>query len=52
MSSPATSNFWLDIRQFTGPERLLAVGASAIIQNAAGQILLTRVIEGSPDETC
>ncbi|HLF02908.1 MAG TPA: NUDIX domain-containing protein [Anaerolineales bacterium] len=46
MSSPATSNFWLDIRQFTGPERLLAVGASAIIQNAAGQILLTFRREG------
>jgi ADP-ribose pyrophosphatase YjhB (NUDIX family) len=46
LTFPTTNNFWFDIRQFTGPDRLLAVGASAIIQNTAGQILLTFRREG------
>lgn len=34
-------DWWRWLRQLTGPERLITVGAGAIIQNSAGQILLT-----------
>lgn len=43
---PTTGNWWLDLRQTTGPERVITMGAGAIIQNERGQVLLTFRREG------
>jgi ADP-ribose pyrophosphatase YjhB (NUDIX family) len=39
-------DWWRWLRGFTGPERLIAVGAGGIITNQAGQVLLTLRREG------
>jgi 8-oxo-dGTP pyrophosphatase MutT (NUDIX family) len=39
-------DWWRWLRHFTGPERLITAGAGAIIQNEAGQVLLTLRSEG------
>ncbi len=41
-----TSEGWRDLRRLTGPERIITIGAGAVIQNAAGQVLLTLRREG------
>jgi ADP-ribose pyrophosphatase YjhB (NUDIX family) len=43
---PTDGNWWLGIRQYTGSQRLITLGAGAIIQNESGQILLTFRQEG------
>ncbi len=43
---PCDGNGWLAIRQYTGPGRLITMGAGAFIQNAQGQVLLTLRREG------
>jgi len=43
---PTDGNWWLSIRQYTGPERLITVGAGGFIQNERGQVLLTFRSEG------
>ncbi len=45
-SPDCDGNWWMDLRKHTGPERLLTVGAGAVIQNEAGQVLLTFRREG------
>jgi len=45
-SPPNNGNWWLELRRFTGPDRLITIGAGAIIQNEAGQVLLTFRREG------
>ena len=42
----ADGNWWRAVRQLTGPDRLITVGAGAIIRNERGQILLTLRREG------
>lgn len=43
---PTDGNWWLSIRPFTGPDRLITIGAGACIQNELGQVLLTFRQEG------
>lgn len=45
-SPNADGNWWLELRQLTGPDMLITIGAGAIIQNEAGQVLLTFRREG------
>ncbi|MBM4424750.1 MAG: NUDIX domain-containing protein [Chloroflexi bacterium] len=45
-SPPTDGNWWLDLRRFTGPQRLITIGAGAIIRNEAGRVLLTLRREG------
>jgi 8-oxo-dGTP diphosphatase len=45
-SPDCDGNWWMTLRQLTGPERLITVGAGAVIQNEAGQVLLTLRREG------
>lgn len=40
-------DWWRWLRTFTGPERLITIGAGAIIQNDSGQVLLTLRREGA-----
>lgn len=44
---PTHGEWWRWLRQFTGRERLITIGAGAIIQNRAGQVLLTLRREGA-----
>lgn len=43
---PTDGNWWIDLRHTTGPERVITMGAGAIIQNERGQVLLTFRREG------
>lgn len=43
---PTNGNGWLALRQHTGPDRVITLGAGALIQNGRGQVLLTLRREG------